>query len=219
MQLVGERLAVDRGDRRIFDGVSFAVPAGSALVVTGPNGSGKSTLIKAIAGFLPPAAGSVRLDGMAGADDGWRLAEHCHYLAHDNALKGQLTVAENLSFWQRFLGPGLDIEAALEKVGLPGIGDIPAGYLSAGQKRRVAIARLLVTARPVWLVDEPTAALDAASGKRFADIVRKHLGSGGIVVAATHQDLGLKAARFLALDNAAGHHPSPHGGGAQAAAA
>ena len=200
MQLVGENLGVDRGERRIFEGVSFAVPAGSALVVTGPNGVGKSTLLKTIAGFLDLASGRIDLEKAPGEEER-RLAEHCHYLAHDNALKGQLSVRENLQFWQRFLGPGIDVEAALEVVGLPGIGDIPAAFLSAGQKRRVAIARLLVTRRPVWLVDEPTAALDAASQRRFAELMRLHLDSGGIVVAATHQDLGLREA--LRLDMSA----------------
>ncbi len=129
------------------------------------------------------------------------MHEHCHYLAHANALKSQLTVAENLAFWQGYLGPGMAIGEALDTVGLPGIDDIPAGYLSAGQKRRVAIARLLVTTRPVWLVDEPTAALDAQSEIRFADIVSRHLAAGGIVLAATHQPLGLDTP--LRLDMAA----------------
>ncbi|MEC9342881.1 MAG: heme ABC exporter ATP-binding protein CcmA [Pseudomonadota bacterium] len=193
MQLVADKLAVDRGERSIFSGLSFSVPAGAALVVTGPNGAGKSTLVKAIAGFLPAASGTVRLEELAGEAAERPLAEHCHYLAHDNALKAQLTVAENLGFWQRFLGPsaGMDIAAALEAVGLPGIGELPAGYLSAGQKRRVAIARLLVTQRPVWLVDEPTAALDKASEARFAELASAHVDAGGILVAATHQTLGL----------------------------
>lgn len=204
MQLVADNLAVDRGERRIFAGISFAVPAGRALVVTGPNGSGKSTLLKAMAGFLQPAAGSVRLEG---GGDG-PLAEQCHYLAHDNALKGQLSVAENLSFWQRFLGPGMDVAQALEAVGLPGTGDIPAGFLSAGQKRRVAIARLLVTRRPVWLVDEPTSALDAASEKRFASLVEAHLEAGGIAVAATHQKLALSAPHHLDMSTLAGARPA-----------
>jgi heme exporter protein A len=194
MRLVGEKVEVSRGERQIFGGVAFDVPAGSALVITGPNGSGKSTLLKAVAGFLKPAAGSVRLEG---GDPEKSLGEHCHYLAHANALKAQLSVSENLSFWQGFLGPGMAVAEALAAVGLPGIGDIPAGYLSAGQKRRVAIARLLVTRRPVWLVDEPTAALDARSEERFGKIVTDHLAGGGIVLAATHQPLGLSSALTL----------------------
>ncbi len=201
MQLVAEKLAVDRGERRIFKGLSLSVSAGTAMVVTGPNGAGKSTLIKAIAGFLEPAEGTIRLDGLEGEDTERPLAEYCHYLAHDNALKSQLTVAENLSFWQRFLGaPHASVDEALERVGLPGVGALPAGYLSAGQKRRVAIARLLVTHRPVWLVDEPTAALDKASEARFAELATAHVAAGGILVAATHQALGIKDAQTLHLD-------------------
>jgi heme exporter protein A len=194
MRLVCERLEARRGERRIFGGLSFVVEAGHALVVTGVNGSGKSTLLKVIAGFIPAAGGTIRLEG---GDPEKRLGEHCHFLAHANALKPQLTVLENLSFWQGFLGEGLSPEDALREVGLGGIGDIPAGYLSAGQKRRVAIARLLVSHRPIWLLDEPTAALDSASDRRFAEIVARHLDGGGIAIAATHQPLGLTKAAIL----------------------
>jgi heme exporter protein A len=212
MQLVAENLAVDRGERRIFEGLSFSVAAGTALVVTGPNGAGKSTLIKAIAGFLTPSAGAIRLDGLTG--EARPVREHCHYLAHDNALKSQLTVDENLSFWWQFMGaPRANIEEALERVGLPGIGELPVDYLSAGQKRRVAIARLLLNERPVWLVDEPTSALDKASETRFAELVHEHLDRGGIIVAATHQALGLKDAQSLGMGTPL-PNPSPQGGGA-----
>ena len=198
MQLTVDKLAIHRGERCIFADMDFCLPGGSALVVTGPNGSGKSTLLKAIAGFLPASAGSIRLEG---GDSQKRLGEHCHYLAHGNALKPQLSVGENLEFWHAFLGAGETAAAALSAVGLDGISDLPAGYLSAGQKRRVAIARLLVSHRPLWLVDEPTAALDAASEARFAEIVKAHLAKGGMVVAATHQPLGLDDAARLDLSS------------------
>ncbi|MEZ5871389.1 MAG: heme ABC exporter ATP-binding protein CcmA [Nitratireductor sp.] len=202
MKLVMENLAVDRGERRIFSGVNVTVQAGTALVVTGPNGAGKSTLLKTIAGFLRPTDGIIRLEG---AQEETSLREHCHYLAHDNALKPSLSVRENLSFWQSYLGAGpasIDgIEAALERIGLLHTIDLPAGFLSAGQKRRIAIARLLVSRRTIWLVDEPTAALDAASEKGFAAMALEHVDSGGILVAATHQELGLKNA--MRLDMAA----------------
>ena len=188
MKLIVENLAVDRGERRIFSGVNLTVAAGYALVVTGANGAGKSTLLKAIAGFLRPAEGTISLEG--GGEGG--LREHCHYLAHDNALKPSLSVRENLLFWQEYLGTGEDVETALERIGLGHTIDLPAGFLSAGQKRRIAIARLLVSNRPVWLVDEPTAALDAASEKMFAKLGADHVANGGILVAATHQELGLK---------------------------
>lgn len=196
MKLVVEQLAVERGERVIFEDVSFGVDAGRALLVTGANGSGKSTLLKAIAGFLRPSAGTIALEGR---DPEKSLAEHCHYLAHANALKLQSSVHENLQFWQAYLGPGQSVAASLEAVGLGGIGSMPAGFLSAGQKRRAAIARLLVSYRPVWLVDEPTAALDAASGAQFEAIVATYLGGGGIVLAATHQPLAIARAGSLEM--------------------
>ncbi|MCB1429273.1 MAG: heme ABC exporter ATP-binding protein CcmA, partial [Nitratireductor sp.] len=139
MKLVVTNLAIDRGERRIFSGVNLEVGSGETLVVTGANGAGKSTLLKAIAGFLRPAEGTISLEG--GGEGG--LREHCHYLAHDNALKPSLSVRENLLFWQEYLGTGEDVETALERIGLGHTIDLPAGFLSAGQKRRIAIARLL----------------------------------------------------------------------------
>lgn len=200
MRLLVENLAVERSERRIFDGISFCVEEGGALVITGANGSGKSTLLKTIAGLLRPATGKIELDGRGERN----IAQCCHYLGHENALKPALTVAENLSFWRQFLelfdfGTGLDLAEALEAVGLPGIGAIPAGYLSAGQKRRLAIARLLVCRRPVWLLDEPTAALDAPSGQMFSLIAEQHVSRGGILVAATHQPLGIANFQHLEL--------------------
>jgi heme exporter protein A len=195
MRLVADELAVRRGESEIFSGISFALSPGDALVVTGANGAGKSTLLKTVAGLIHPAAGSVALEG--GEDSA--LAEQSHYLGHENALKNTLTVRENLLFWQSFLGPGAAIEDALEKTGLAAIADLPAGYLSAGQKRRAGIARLLATSRTVWLVDEPTAGLDVDWQRRFSSLAGNHLGAGGIILAATHQDLGLQGASELAL--------------------
>ncbi len=189
MRLVAEHLAVERGGREIFRPVSFALAEGQALIVTGPNGAGKSTLIKAICGLLPPAAGSIRLEGAGEAS----LDESCHYLGHANALKPSLSVRENLEFWRAFLGGEDVVETALDRVGLVSLIDLPAGYLSAGQQRRVAIARLLVARRPVWLVDEPTAALDRQAEARFGEIAAAHLQAGGILVAATHQKLAITA--------------------------
>jgi heme exporter protein A len=198
MRLTALNLATSRGDHLIFSGLSFSLGPGEALLVTGANGAGKSTLLKTLAGRLQQSAGSIALEG---ADEG-PVHEHCHYLSHANALKPALTVAENLDFWRGFLSGDGDIDTALEEVGLPGIADIPAGYLSAGQKRRVAIARLLMAHRPVWLADEPTAALDAASEKMFARLVNEHLASGGIVIAATHQKLAIKGAGKLDMKKA-----------------
>lgn len=198
MRLVADGLAGERGGEAVFSGVSFMLSRGEALIVTGPNGSGKSTLLRVVAGLLPAAAGRVALEG--GGEDFPDLAGACHYLGHQNGLKTALTVAENLSFWQGYLGaPRLAVDAALETVGLPDIASLPFGYLSTGQRRRVAIARLLVSHRPVWLLDEPTAGLDAASERRFADLMRAHLDDAGIVLAATHLPLGLQEAREMRM--------------------
>lgn len=196
-----EGLSAKRGEDLIFHDISFIVAAGEALIVTGPNGSGKSTLLRVLAGLLAPESGTVRLDDTA-ADIG-HPRELCHYLGHRNAMKHELTVEENLSFWKSFMGDsvggsGIGIEEATEALGLGGISHLPFGYLSAGQQRRMAMAKLLVAYRPVWILDEPTAALDAAADRLFAGLVERHLGAGGVVVAATHQPLGV-AARELVM--------------------
>lgn len=202
MRLVAEELAGERGGEAIFSGVSFALDAGEVLVVTGPNGVGKSTLLRVMAGLLPVAAGTVRLEG--GGDDWPTVAAACHYLGHQNAMKTALSVRENLEFWQGFNGAArLGVLDALEAVGLEAISHLPFGYLSTGQKRRVAIARLLVSHRPVWLMDEPTAGLDRASEARVARLIEGHCGEGGIVVAATHLPLGVAGAKGLRMGAAA----------------
>ncbi|GGF81595.1 cytochrome c biogenesis ATP-binding export protein CcmA [Azorhizobium oxalatiphilum] len=143
--------------------------------------------MRIIAGLLGPTEGTVSLRN--GAPD-LPLREQLHYLGHDDALKGALTVSENLAFWRDVLGrTGLGVEEALDEVGLGGLGRLPASVLSAGQKRRLAIARLLVTRRTVWVLDEPTTALDVTAQARFAELSRAHLASGGIILAATHTPL------------------------------
>jgi heme exporter protein A len=206
MRLVAENLAGERGGEPVFSGIAFSLKQGEALVVTGPNGSGKSTLLRVIAGLLPPATGVVRLE--EGGEDFPTVASASHYLGHQHAMKTALSVAENLAFWRDFLGgaengPGRAVPAAeaLETVGLGAIGHLPFGYLSAGQKRRAAIARLLVAHRPLWLLDEPTAGLDKASDGRFGELMAAHLEGGGIIVAATHQPLGLEGAAELRMGN------------------
>ena len=198
MQLVCDSLACERGGRQVFADVSFSLPAGEALIVTGRNGSGKSTLLRVIAGLLRAAAGRLELSG--GGDDAG-VAERAHYLGHLDAAKPSLTVAENLQFWARFLGAPADasIEPALEAVELAALADLPAAYLSAGQKRRLSIARLLAVKRPLWLLDEPTSALDAPSQDRLAAFMREHLAGGGMIVAATHGPVGLEAPRELKM--------------------
>lgn len=202
VQLEVRELAALRGEERIFSGVTFSLSAGDALVVTGRNGSGKSTLIRTIAGLLPEDAGEVSasLNGQKIP----RAAEACHYLGHRNAMKRELSVEENLVFWKRFLGDfeggtGLEPEEAAEALGLATILHLPFGYLSAGQQRRMAMAKLLTAWRPIWLLDEPTAALDVQSEALFAGLMKAHRQGGGIVIAATHQELGLDGVQELVM--------------------
>ncbi|MBZ9892358.1 heme ABC exporter ATP-binding protein CcmA [Mesorhizobium sp. BR1-1-3] len=197
MRLIAENLGGERGGDAVFSGIGFALEQCQALIVTGPNGSGKSTLLRIIAGLLPAAEGSVRIEGVMKVEDGGEafpsVASACHYLGHQNAMKPALSVAENLRFWRDFNGDGqLGVEEALETVGLGGIGHLPFGYLSTGQRRRAAIAKLLVSHRPLWLLDEPTAGLDKASEGRFAGLMARHCADGGMIVAATHLPLGIE---------------------------
>lgn len=200
MQLVAQDLAVCRGERTIFAGLSFVAPPGEALILTGPNGAGKTTLIRTIAGFLRPAAGKLQLEA---GDPDRTLGEQCHYVGHRNALKSNLTVLENLAFWHGYLG-GHDVVAgqagaALDTFGLLGLSHIPAGYLSDGQRRRLCLARLLLAPRPLWLLDEPATALDAASHGVLEAVIERHLRAGGLVVIATHNPIDLSRQRELSL--------------------
>ncbi len=204
MRLSARDIAIERGGRSILAGLSFEARAGAALVLVGPNGAGKSSLLRAIAGFLPLAAGAFAFEG--GASDS-TIAEQAHYLGHADALKSALTAGENLAFWAGALGGDPSDRAwrgALARLGLAHVADFPVRALSAGQKRRVALARLLVANRPLWLLDEPTTALDSAAQASFAAIMQAFLNDGGIVVAATHAPLGLQGARTLRLGAAEG---------------
>lgn len=195
MRLKAENLAGERAGETIFAGLSFDLSSGEALIVTGPNGSGKSTLLRIICGLLAPENGTIALyeDTVS-----MPVRTACHYLGHLNAMKPALSVRENLLFWQKFNGAArFDIEEALEVVDLPGVDHLPFGYLSTGQKRRVSIAKLLISHRPVWIVDEPTAGLDKASEARFAELMRDHRREGGMVIAATHIPLGLTGIKSL----------------------
>ncbi|MFN3868496.1 MAG: heme ABC exporter ATP-binding protein CcmA [Hyphomicrobiaceae bacterium] len=213
MQLVAENLVLARGGRVILDGLSFSVSSGEALLLTGRNGAGKTTLIRALGGFLAPQSGSIRLDGFGDDRD---MREACHYVGHQNANKASLTVEENLRFWQAYLGgvgqggeTGADaLFDAMELFEIDTLADIPAGYLSAGQKRRLGLCRLVLAKRPLWLLDEPTVSLDTQSTALLAKVVARHRAGGGIVIAATHLPLGLDDARELRLGLAA---PVPTG--------
>src|SRR5450432_1313746 len=191
MRLSGRGVRCVRGGREIFSGLDFEASAGEALAVTGPNGSGKTSLLRLTAGLLTMAGGSIDLEG--GGPD-LTLPEQAHYLGHRDALRPALSVLENLSFWREFLGGEVfDTAESLAAVGLDHAADLPAAFLSAGQRRRLSIARLLTVRRPIWLLDEPTSALDAAGQNLFAGLMRDHLARGGLIMAATHAPLGLPA--------------------------
>ncbi|RNF35649.1 heme ABC exporter ATP-binding protein CcmA [Paracoccus methylarcula] len=180
-------LAVARGGIRAVEGVSFTLDAGEALILRGPNGIGKTTLLRCVAGLQLAVDGRIEM-----AEDS------VAYAAHADGLKAALTVTENLRFWAQIFGGG-NVEQALTAMDLTALADRPAAALSAGQKRRLGLARLMVTGRPLWVLDEPTVSLDAASVERFAALVRAHLAGGGAALMATHIDLGLGEARVLDL--------------------
>jgi len=195
--LAAHTLSCQRGGRLVFADVSFKLAPGEALLVTGPNGAGKTSLLRQVAGLLPLAAGAFRLDG-AGPEA--ELPELCHYVGHLNAVKTSLSVAENLAFWSRFLGVnGASLKPALGAFGLTPLAELPAGLLSAGQKRKLALSRLYTAQRPIWLLDEPQTSLDAASLKLLDAAIEAHLDTGGIAIVASHVPLETKFAGKLAL--------------------
>jgi len=197
MRLTGNNLSAVRGGRTLFSGLGFSVDGGAALVLTGPNGVGKTTVLRIVAGLMPPAAGRIALEGGAAETP---VGEQCHYIGHLAAIKTSLSIEENARFWSGFLGgaPGR-LDAALDTFGLEALRDIPAGYLSAGQKRRLGLARLVLAERPLWLLDEPATSLDSAAQGILTGVVNEHLAAGGMVVAATHTALGFANARELRL--------------------
>jgi heme exporter protein A len=202
-RLVVRDLAMTRNGRMLFAGLSFALAPGDLTAVRGPNGAGKSTLLRIVAGLLAPTAGHIALSPEGEGDD--RPA--AHYVGHLDGLKAALTVAANLHFWRRAWGGAGSVTEALEAVALGALGGLHVGTLSAGQRRRLAIARLLVAPRPLWLLDEPTTALDQNGEAMLGGLLERHLAGGGMALVATHRDLPVRATATLTLGDVSGSAP------------
>lgn len=195
MKLSADRLSCLRGGRMVFADVSFALADGGLLKLTGPNGSGKSSLLRLIAGLNEPVAGSLSLSG---GDAELSIGQQAHLIAHQDAVKPALSVGENLAFWSDVFGDA-DMDKALAAFSLERLRDTPGAMLSAGQKRRVSLARLALAHRPIWLLDEPHASLDTDSQARLNRLIEDHLGKGGLAIVATHVPLAFAKAAALDL--------------------
>ncbi len=195
----GRGLACVRSGRPVFTGLDFSLHSGQALVLRGPNGSGKSTLLRLVAGLLMPAHGSIHWSDKALQEDPDEYRANIHYLGHQTGLKTALTVAENIAFWAQLYGAEAAVEESCARLGLGRIADLPVKYLSQGQQRRTALARLVAVPLPLWLLDEPNVGLDDFSNKVLQDLMAEHLASGGMIMAATHTELGIDNAAVLHL--------------------
>jgi heme exporter protein A len=192
LELSGDALAVERGGRVIFRDVSFLARAGDLIWLSGPNGAGKTSLLKLISGFIAPFSGALTLSG---GDAELPIAQQAHFVGHDQALKPALTTSENLQFWTRFLG-GSKAEEGLEAFGLGPLAHLPAGVLSAGQQRRLSLARLIAIPRPIWLLDEAGVGLDPAWRDQLSAHMSRHLAQRGIIIAASHDEIGRHTSRI-----------------------
>lgn len=201
MPLTATDLTCVRGGRVVFEDLGFELKEAQAALLTGANGTGKTSLLRIVAGLLRPAQGAVVLTG---CETDAPLGEQCHYVGHLNGIKRALTVAENARFWAAYLGGEADPDAALEWLGLGALADIPAGLLSSGQTRRLALARLLLAPRPIWLLDEPSVSLDAQALDVLIVIMTAHVNAGGLLMVASHAPLGLDFALTLRLGEGRG---------------
>lgn len=207
MRIAGERLTCIRGDRLVFAELDFVLDPGEAMILRGPNGSGKTSLLRICAGLLPPAEGRLTADGRAVAEDPEAFAAALHFVGHLDPLKPVLTVAENVRFWARLRGGSGDVQTALARFGLTDLADLPARYLSAGQRRRANLARLAASPAALWLLDEPTTALDEQACRALAELVAAHRAGGGMVMAATHVALDMPGAADFRLGSTAANGP------------
>lgn len=196
-------LTCERGGRRIFRDISFAAATGQVLTLEGPNGAGKSSALRVLAGFLPQASGDIRMQMTAGYEitDAEERGKLIGWIGHNDGVKAQLSVLENARFFAALYGARVDVLEVLNHVGLKRLVDLPAQYLSAGQRKRLGLARLILSDRPLWLLDEPLSSLDAAGRRLAAELIGEHCDNGGIAIVATHETLGLDATRFF-LGNA-----------------
>jgi heme exporter protein A len=195
MRLEAKNLSCERGGRTVFQNLNFEIASGEFAELRGPNGAGKSSLLRLLAGLNVPESGSLTFEG--GKHEA-TIAEQAHYIGHAEANKPALTVQENLGFWSELLGADLNPKAT-SYFNLDGLADDQALLLSAGQKRRLALTRLMLAHRPIWLLDEPSVGLDAASLVLLQNQIKNHVAHGGIVIAATHTDLGINATRHITL--------------------
>jgi heme exporter protein A len=207
-QFSGKDLTCVRGERQVFTGLDYTLENGDALVLVGPNGSGKSSLLRLMTGLLMPNRGQLTWADIAISDDPDGHNARLHYVGHLDAVKSVFNVSENVAFWAELRSPkeGYDVETALSAFSIGHLGDIPGRYLSAGQKRRVNLSRLLAAHAPLWLLDEPTTALDAQTVAQLMNVIAKHRNDGGMVVVSTHAPMDLPGAKILDLSNFVGEY-------------